>query len=402
MKLIIGPMGQQWFSFLLDEKDHIVEVRTGDLSSANIGSIYVGRVEQVKKNINSAFLRIGEDRKVFLSLQDAHTFFYTHKQGKGDTPVEGDCLLVQIEKEAHKTKLAKVTSDLTLSGRYAVLTTDKKQIFVSSKIQNQDYRKVLKARLKKYVTDRYGFIIRTNAETVTFEEISEELKDLGDQFLRVTDKLDYKMPYTRVHKPMSGYLSMIRDLKLRETLAIHTCHKAMADKLEALRTIHNLDLKLIGGQDEGLEDLLNRFDIKSKVSKLYQKKVWLKSGATIVIEPTEAMTVIDVNTEKTLSKKKSSETLLRTNIEAAEAIMDQIRARNISGIIIIDFIDMVSDKDKKTLMNRLTTLADLAPVKTTVHGMTTLGLVELTRKKIEKPLWENQALQNYLKCDTID
>lgn len=394
MKLILVPQGGDWFGFLLNDKNHIVEVRTGPLEGTDMGSIYIGRVEQVKANINSAFVRIDKDRKVFLSFQDAHHFFYTKRQNtKAPRPVQGDELLVQIEKEAHKTKLAKVTSDFVLTGRYVVLTTDKKRLFVSSKIQHQSYRKALKARLKPYVTEDFGYIIRTHAQTVTMDEVIEEMGHLAGVYASLTEFLRYKPCYSKIYEPPAGYLTMIRDLNMAGPLEVITTDEVMAGGVERLGREQGIDVTVACNREASGEELLKAYGLREKLQKLFQKKVWLKSGASIVIEPTEAMTVIDVNTEKTMSKKRQEGTLLSTNLEAATAIMKQIRARNISGIIVVDFIDMKRGEDKDALLEHLEKLALAEPIKTTVHGMTTLGLVEMTRKKIEKPIWENEGLK---------
>lgn len=396
MELVVAGTGHGYVSALLGHKQELVEVQTDDQVGHGVGAIYVGRVEQVKKNINSAFVKIADGEKVFLSLNEVDHFFFTKKIGKGFLPVQGDELLVQIEKEAHKTKLAKATANLVLTGRYVILTTDKKNIFVSSKIRREKLRKIYKGRLKSKVTNDFGFIIRTNAEKVTIEEIEAEMDILSSDFYTMTEHLNYKSLYQTLYRPEPKYLTMIRDLKLTEPLTVIACDEHICAEVQALIDLQKIDGTVVRGNYPDDEALMNAYSLRDKLSKLFMKKVWLKSGATIIIEPTEAMTVIDVNTEKSLSKKKSNETILKTNIEAAEMIVYQMRVRNISGILIVDFIDMKSEADKNTLLENFDRLCAKDSVKTTVHGMTVLGLVEVTRKKIDRPLWENTTVRGLL------
>jgi len=396
MELVIAATEHGYISALLGGKQQIIEVQTDEDTGNGVGTIYVGRVEQVKKNINSAFVRIADGQNVFLSLNEVENFFFTKKHGKGLTPVQGDELLVQIEKEAHKTKLAKATANFVLSGRYVVLTTDKKKIFVSSKIRRENLRKLYKSRLKSKVTEAFGFIIRTNAEKVTIEEIEAEMDVLGIVFNNITDHLAYKSVYQKLYRPEPRYLTMIRDLKLTEPLKVIACDEHICEEVQGLIDEQKIDATVVKGDYPDNNALMNHYSLRDKLSKLFVKKVWLKSGATIIIEPTEAMTVIDVNTEKSLSRKKSSETILKTNKEAAEMIVYQMRARNMSGIIIVDFIDMKTEEDKEALLSHFDALCSNASVKTTVHGLTVLGLVEVTRKKIDRPLWENTTVGGLL------
>jgi len=396
MELLIVRYPWGVFNILMNHKKQIIELQTSEVENTDIGTIYVGKVEQVKKNINSAFVRISDGRKVFLSLDEEHPIFYAKKMGKLQPLVQGDEILVQIEKEAHKTKLAKVASAFTLSGRYAVLTTDKTKIFVSSKMDDAQ-RLTFKSKLRSYATDNYGFIIRTNAQHVPLEVVKEELDALAKEYLSITEHLGYKQVYQILHKPEPKYLSMIRDLAIDEELAITVSEEIIRSEVEAYLEEYDIDAsaQLIKGTTT--VDLVNSYSIKDKVRKLLMPKVWLKSGATIIIEPTEAMTVIDVNTEKTMSRKASEETILKTNLEATDMIMAQMRARNMSGIIIIDFIDMKSIEHRTQLTDYLEAKCRQASLKTTLHGMTTLGLMEVTRKKLEKPVWENRIIQRLLK-----
>ncbi len=389
MKLIVTDkvVDKQLYSFLLDEKDKIVELHVDDYGNQlDVGGVYVGRVEQVKKNINSAFVRISEDEKVFVSLNKIGQPMYVKKQGKGSSIVQGDELLVQIEKAAHKTKQAKATIDLTLPGKYCILTTDKAGVFVSSKIKDDGLRLKLKHGLKTELSDGIGCIVRTNSTEVDLEEVVEEFASLKTTYANLIDKIAFKALYQCVYKPESNYLALYRDLPSEENLVVET------DNLKVYKNFEGFIMKQTSVVNETLvlseENLNHKYALTEQLTKLRQKKVWLKSGASLIIEPTEAMTVIDVNTEKSLSKKTSDETILNTNLEAAFEAMKQIRARNISGIIVIDFIDMNQKKDERKLIKTLEGIAMKDRLKVTIHGLTKLGLAEITRKKVEKSVYE--------------
>lgn len=392
MEMLIVDYPWAIYTVLLDDKRNIIEIASEVEDLSGIGNIIVGRIDQVKKNINSAFVRISEDEKVFLSLQESVDAFYTKKVGKGDNPVQGDELLVQIEKEAHKTKLAKATASLVLPGRYTVLTTDQKKIFVSSKINDQNLRKRYKAIYRNMITDRYGFIIRTNACQVTEDVIRQEMVSLSREFDEMLAGIVYKPLYSRLNKPVPNYMKKLRDLSSTDSMKVTLCNETIADKLSEFIRNQGIRAELNVLKSEEPEDLINAYGIRDKLKKLTQKKVWLKSGATIVIDPTEAMTVIDVNTERSLSRKNSSDTILKTNLEAADEIMKQIRARNISGIVIVDFIDMKDHRARTQLIRHVDDACRKMPIKTTLHGMTNLGLMEITRKKLEKPIRENEQI----------
>ena len=394
MELLVANFDYGCLSVLMNDKNQVLEVSASENDSEDIGDIYVGRVEQVKKNINSAFVRIADGRKVFVSIGEDKPVFYVRRQGTYKTLVEGDEILVQIEKEAHKTKLAKASTAFVLTGRYVILTTDRAKIFVSSKIKDDRQRLKLKKIYKPHVTADYGFIIRTNAAEADPKEVMDEIQSLIDQFNAITENLSYKALYQKVHGVDPVYMTMLRNLKEEGSITVRTSDKTIADQVSASSETMSLNAEVV--KEESCEDMLNRYGLRDKLAKLLHRKIWLKSGASIIIDPTEAMTVIDVNTEKSVSRKNSQGTILKTNLEAADMIMYQLRSRNINGIVIVDFIDMATETDKKTLMDQLITLAKEASLKTTIHGMTTLGLVEITRKKQSKPLAENNVIKKYL------
>jgi ribonuclease G len=388
-KLVTTRYNENILSTLLDEKERVLEVHlfSGEVET-DIGNIYVGTVKTVKKNIQSAFVDIGKVDNVFLSLLESKNIYYAKKVGKGQVLVPGDEILIQIQKDAHKTKLAKAITDFCITGRYVVLTTDKPSVFISSKITEDDERLRLKNLIKNYVSKSFGFIVRTNCSFVSDELVIDEVQKLIQLYEKILKTLTFRSTGQRIYTQGSPYMTLLKDFNEDEVTSYIYDDQNLYNEVEIFLSENHPEIvhKLMLVEEE--MSLYNYFNVQSKIDKLLHKKVWLKSGASIIIEPTEALTVIDVNTEKTLSKKQVKETIFNTNMEAAEEIAYQLRARNISGIIIIDFIDMIDPEDKNKLMQRLRYLTSFDRIKTTIIDMTALGLVEVTRKKIKQPLSE--------------
>ncbi len=251
----------------------------------------------------------------------------------------------------------------------------------------------MKSYLEPRKQEDFGMIVRTNAYKVPKEELESELIQLMDSFRKLLDNAKHRTCYSLLYSSAPSYLTGLRDSLKSSLEAVITDEP---DIYEAVREylIQNQpeDLGLLTRYEDKLLPLGKLYRIDKTMDEALGKRVWLKSGGYLVIEPTEALVVIDVNTGKYSGKKELRETIKKVNLEAAEEIGHQLRLRNLSGIIIIDFIDMEAEEDRRILMDRLEGILSKDPVKTTVVEMTKLNLVEVTRKKIRKPLYE-QALQ---------
>lgn len=394
-KLITTKVAGHLVSVLLDEKERFIEVHPfAEGQQSMVGNIYVGQVKNVKKNINSAFVDIGHGDNVYVSLGESRHIYYARKVGTGDKVVQGDEILVQIQKDAHKTKLAKAVTDFSLTGRYLVLTTDKSAVYISSKITDDKKRLALKHMLRKHLSKEFGIIARTNCQDAEDSILLEELISLKSQYDSILSVLKYRSKGHRLHTQGQPYMTILKEFYDHEVDTFLYDNQVIYDEVKAFAAENYPELKAKIALSDGPQTFDLTLNLKGKVEKLLRQKVWLKSGASIIIEPTEALTVIDVNTERSLSKKNIEETVLRTNLEAAESLMYQLRARNISGIIIVDFIDMTRDEDKERLLKLMEDLASKDPQKTIVIGMTALGLVEMTRKKRKPTLKEQWAVLN--------
>jgi ribonuclease G len=327
----------------------------------------------------------------YLSLNDGMVHYADGRPWDGKLK-QGDDVIVQVERDAVKSKAPVLTGNINLTGRYFVLTTGKKQIGFSSKISDQEWKLKMRSYLEAIKGEDFGIIVRTNAYEVLEEELKSELQSLQTGLKKLIEDAKFRTSYSLLYSGAPSYLSGIRD-SLKSSL-----EAVITDEVDIYDALNNY---LIENQPEDASLLVKYEDPMLPLYKLYRiekfmdealgKRVWLKSGGYLVIEPTEALTVIDVNTGKYTGKKTQRDTIMKINLESAEEIGHQLRLRNLSGIIIIDFIDMELEEDRLKLVDRLTEIFSKDPVKTTVVEITKLNLVEVTRKKIRRPLHEQVA-----------
>lgn len=388
-KLIITKLDSHIVSAIFHGND-MLQVNLDKIEEQSIlGNIYVGKVKNIVKNIGAAFVEISDGRMCYLQLnENPDPIFVNTKKNK--QIAAGNELLVQVAKEDMKTKAPVITTNLNFTGKYTVLIHGKPTLGVSSKIEDESERKRLKGIMREFMQESCGFIVRTNAMYISGERIAEEVKVLLDQYKNIKKYGIHKTPFSLIYQTPPGFLCDIRDGfadKIDEILTDDA--KLYGDIRSYLENYQKEDLEKLKFYEDKLISLSSLYSIRTKLENALHYKVWLKSGGTIIIQPTEALTVIDVNTGKAINgKKKAQDTFLKINLEAAVEIAKQIRLRNLSGIIIIDFIDMERQEYKDTLMKELEELFRLDPIKTTLVDMTALNLVEITRKKVRKPLHE--------------
>ena len=391
-RFIMLRKDNQVLSAYFQDKE-LIQVQADPYGTESIlGNIYVGKVKNIVKNINAAFIEIAGGQMCYYSLEENHHPIFSGRSAAGDAhPVRvGDELLVQVAREAVKTKAPVVTGNLNLTGRYVVLAHGHFGVGVSSKITEPTVRERLKELAQTGLSDGFGLIVRTNAETASEEEFVSELASLKALYEKLCTQGVQRTCFSAVYRTPPAYLCALRDSYdalvdeiITDDTALHT---EIQDYMKEYLPEEERKLRLY--QDK-LLSLDHLYGISHKISEALREKVWLKSGGNIIIQPTEALTVIDVNTGKAIEgKKKAQETFRKMNLEAAAEIAKQIRLRNLSGIILIDFIDLESDEAKKELLAALDGLFRLDPVKTRLIDMTALGLVEVTRKKIRRPLYE--------------
>ena len=389
-KLIITNYQDRLISAIFSDKDLIQVNFEEEEESRLLGNIYIGKVQNIVKNINAAFVEIAPGVMSYLSLEDTKQPVFT-KWNNNSTKVKiGDELVVQVVKDAVKTKAPVVTSNFSLTGKYVVLVHGRSTIGISNKIANETKRNELKECFQPYRNVEYGFIIRTNAEHAKTEEIMKEVSALAKIYGEIRQYGVHRTRFTLLHRNLPSYICEIRDYNAESIEEIITDDKEIYTSIESyLKAFQPEDLTKLRFYDDPMLSITNLYSISSKIEHALKQHVWLKSGGSIVIQPTEALTVIDVNTEKAIAGRKNvQETFFKVNMEAAVEIAKQIRLRNLSGIIIIDFIDLTDKEKKEQLMRELERLFRKDPVKTILVDMTALGLVEVTRQKIKRPLHE--------------
>jgi len=318
---------------------------------------------------------------------------YGEPKKDGNKISVGDEIIVQITKEEVKTKAPVVSTAFSLTGKYVVLVHGGTGIQISKKITKKADRNLIKEKLEPYCKEGYGLVARTNVLLASDNEIDTEVNQLLDRYESISAKGIYQTKYTLLYKELPDYLVQLRDSREFAIQKVVTNISSIYQELEDF--IEHKPLKSSDGSPVSLEyvsdanDLVIRYKINHFMDKALHRVVYLNSGASIVIEPTEALTVIDVNSGKAISGKKlSEETFFAINIEAAKEIAAQIRLRNISGIILIDFINLADKNKEECLKEELKILLKEDSVPTEVVDITKLGLMEITRKKIYKTLAE--------------
>lgn len=360
-----------------------------------LGNIYIGKVKNIVKNIRAAFIEIENGIQCYYSLSDNKDPIYI-KKGSSKDMQAGDELLVQVCRENLKSKPPAVSSNLNFTGNYLVLTTGNKSTGMSSKL-TQEEKKRLKEYLAPYLDNRFGFIVRTNAREVDQETFVAEARLLKELYETVMQKARFRTCFSILHRNNpTTWLSTLRDIYKENLSQILTDDETLYEKIkEYLHQYQREDEEKLTFYQDDLLPLMKLYSLESAVENALKERVWMKSGAYLVIQPTEALTVIDVNTGKYDGHKKQQDTFLKINLEAAREIAVQIRLRNLSGIIVIDFINMESGEYRRQLMEEFDRILRKDPVKTTLVDMTALSLVEVTRKKVRRPFWEQiRSLKN--------
>lgn len=400
--------GEQNFivSALYDENKKMLEASLNSPEEEGIlGNLYIGRVENVVKNLNAAFIRISPDQICYYSMDEYKNPLFTKKISQKKPLVEGEELVVQVSREALKTKEPAVTTNLNFTGKYAVLTTENQSIGISSKLSKTD-----RERLKQLVEDiehpDFGLILRTNAASASDDEILAEIKALAEEWQTLKETAKHQTYYTCLKKEPPAYIKEIVNLPTTSIDELITDDRALFEQLCNMYGVAEADLWTKGSVSVPIDEvkanerltlryyhdpllrLSALYSVKSSLENALAEKVWLKSGAYLIIQPTEALTVIDVNTGKNVAKKDIHENFLKINKEAAIEIAYQLRLRNISGIIVVDFMNLTSKDAEAELMSTFRAELKKDPIPTQLVDMTKLGLVEVTRKKLRKSLAE--------------
>ncbi|MCI8327445.1 MAG: ribonuclease E/G [Lachnospiraceae bacterium] len=366
----------------------MTEIRLQKVEQESIlGNIYIGRVTNIVESLHAAFIEIEKGLVCFYSLEDLRSPIFTKKLGTKPICV-GDELVVEVKRENIKTKPPVVSTNLNFTGRYLVLTTENHKLGISKKLSATD-RSRLQAFMTPYLSKEYGWIVRTNAVLAKEEEIFQELQDLQDSYSKLIETAKYRTCYSLLRKSTPSYFSFLNGMMLSNIEKITTDIPSIYEELQEYFQGTEIESQneLLFYEDP-LVSLSAIYNLKQELDRALNRQVWLPSGGYLIIEATEALTVIDVNSGKDRKKRSREETILSINIEAAIEIARQLILRNISGICIIDFIDMKEKKHQEKLLHILRMELKKDKIPATLVDMTRLGLVELTRKKVQKSLKE--------------
>lgn len=389
-KLIITRLQDQIVTAVMEDET-VVELHCSEKrspkESAALGDIYIGKVKNIVANIKAAFVEIMPGVECYYPMGEGCAPIFTNKIGKKPLCI-GDELVVQVSREAVKTKVPTVTGKLNFTGKYAVLTYGDTRVGISSKL-SKEKREELQLQTKPYVTEDYGFIIRTNAKDTESETLQKELERLKEEYERLRRIASARVCYSCLYKAPASYLTELRNIYQEGLTDIVIEDKDIYLEVKSyMEKYQPEDLEKLRLYEDSMLPLHKLYGIEKHISDAIKEHVWLKSGAYLVIQPTEALTVIDVNTGKCVSKKNDDRAWMTINMEAAKEAARQIRLRNLSGIILIDFINMKESDLTEELLNYLKKELKKDPVETVLVDMTKLQLVEITRKKIRKPLRE--------------
>ena len=376
-KLIITSHQNCICDFLIHDND--LEQLYIDSCDDIVGNMYIARIKNKVDNLNAAFIEYLPGKIAFLPLN--HEQIKTYREGM-DIPV-------QIVKAAVKTKDPVASTELSINGVYCVISEKegKDPIAFSKKIP-EEKRKEIHSHLKedhdlmeKIEKHHFGVIIRTSArELPAYHVIKEEIKELLHTLKQITQIAPFRTAYTVLYKDAKNYLKQIYKFPIDKIEEIVTDRKEIYEELESSKL--PFSIRFYEDEDYPIEKM---YSLETKIEQIMNRQVYLKNGGTIVIDETEAMTVIDVNSSKNVRYKKPEQLAFETNMEAAEEIAKQLILRNLSGIIIIDFINMKKDKDVEELESCLKDKLKEDPIECDFVDFTKLGLAELTRKKISPP-----------------
>ncbi len=400
-KKIIADINSLEARIALLEDNNLVEIHVERRGKERlVGNIYKGRVANVLPGMQAAFVDIGLDRNAFLYAGDilADTSDFEFGQQKSSPPnlstgriedmvKEGQEIVVQVLKQPGGAKGARITTHVTLPGRMMVLMPTVNHVGVSRRIEDEQERARLKDIMEAIKPKDMGIIVRTAAVDKTEEDFVGEIRFLSRLWERIVSRSAYLNAPRLLHAEESLIFRTVRDMFTSDVSDFIINDRDYFEKVAAVANIIAPQLKdrvhMYSGSSTNIFD---DFGIQARIDKALEKKVWMKNGAYIIIDETEALTVIDVNTGKFVGDTNLQDTILAVNVEAAKEIARQLRLRDISGIIIIDFIDMDIEGNKQKVVEALEEALLKDRTKTNVLGITGLGLVEMTRKKVRKKL----------------
>ena len=380
---------------MLTDNGKIIEYyNSQNIENRNEGNIFIGIVKDVLVGMNAAFVDIGTEKNSYIQARDIiqqldekipgnkQKMQEQEKRGIKKMIRPNQKILVQVKKDSNELKGARISTHITIPSKYIVFMPNTDIITISQKITNKEERERLLKIIKENIGNENGAVVRTSAEGKT-QEIIDDIKNVKLEW----DKIKEKFQTTATTKPQLIYKSpsilnkMIIDLPSKDLTRIVVDDKKELEEIKKFVS-KDKELKHVTFELKSSEEIDNTYDLSSQIEKNEKRKIWLKCGGFITIDPTEALTAIDVNTGKCTEGKDINEIIYKVNEQATCEIARQIRLRDIGGIIIIDYIDMLKKEDKEKIQQTLIENLKDDRAKTQVEGFTKLNLMELTRKHI--------------------
>ena len=380
------------------EEGQLVEIYVErGLDQRLVGNIFKGVVKNVLPGMQAAFVDIGLEKNAFLYVEDVLTNIHglggeiqgnsgeTTQPNIRDLVKEGQEIVVQIAKEPIGTKGARITTRLTLPGRYLVLMPMVDYIGISRRIDDEIERERLKQIAEELKPESMGIIVRTVAEGASKEALEQDIKSLHKMWERIKFRVNNTSGLMQLHKDLELVQRILRDIFSDDIQKLSVNSRSVMEKV--IDYLEVIDESLKGRVFlSDTSKLFEKYAVDQEIAQALKRKVWLKNGGYIIIDATEALTAVDVNTGKFIGATDLEDTVSRTNCEAAREIARQLRLRNIGGIIIIDFIDMNTEEHRQKVLSVLEEELKKDKVKTHILGITALGFVEMTRKKVRQSL----------------
>lgn len=358
-----------------------------------VGNIYLGKIIRVLPGMQAAFVDIGLEKAAFLHASDILSSLITSDSDSTEQTAdirslvhEGQFLMVQVVKDPLGTKGARLTTDITIASRYLVLMPNASRSGVSQRIEDAEERNRLKDIVAPFADEHSGFIVRTAAEGAGEKELSQDAAFLRRVWNKVMERKARKQTKIAVYQDLSLAFRVIRDFVGVELERIRVDSKLTYEQLKGFTKEFVPEINSVLEYYPGERPIFDLFDVEAEIQRALQRKIELKSGGYLIIDQTEAMTTVDINTGAFVGHRNLEETIFNTNIEATQAIARQLRLRNLGGIIIIDFIDMTNDDHKRRVLHSLEAALSKDKVKFNINGFSALGLVEMTRKRTRESL----------------
>ncbi|MDP8970786.1 MAG: Rne/Rng family ribonuclease, partial [Actinomycetota bacterium] len=399
-RMLVTVGGERSQIAVLEERTLVEHYVTRKEDFSTVGNIYMGRVQNVLPGMEAAFVDIGKGRNGVLYAGEVD---YDEADLEGELPrientlTPGQAVLVQVTKDPMGTKGARLTQRLSIAGRYCVLAPGDGMVGISRKLTDEE-RERLRKILKAIRPEGYGLIVRTAAEGATREQLQADVARLVRIWEQVNGRAAKAKPLDPVYEEPDLVIRVIRDVFGPEYSDLIVDSEELADQARAYLRDVSPELADRVSAYAGGEQLFDAYEVTNQIRRALEKKVWLASGGYLIVEKTEAMWVIDVNTGKFVGKDSLEETVLRNNLEAATEIARQLRLRDMGGIIVIDFVDMLLPANRDEVLKRF--LRELARdrTKSRVMEISKLGLVQMTRKNVSQGLQESFTVP----CDCCD